>query len=281
MRKTIVPAPTRPFAERFPPKVLLLTVAISHPRLVTMSDAVRVPRTPVVNPINPPPSLVLFDLDDTLCDYAGARAGRLRGAFTRALAHRDDDTISFDLDQLVSESVTIHPHGSDHFGTLLGRYGVVDPEVISRVRGWYHSNRFLGLQLFGGAVELLHAIRAAQPGRRIGLVTNGPAEVQRDKIALLELLPSVDFALISGEFGIAKPERAIFEEALRLGNATAAEAIMIGDSPEFDIAGARAADINAIWVNRTGAPWSSAPPPPLTVHSLAEIAIILGVTMPL
>jgi HAD superfamily hydrolase (TIGR01549 family) len=246
-----------------------------------MSDAMRVPRTPVVDPINPPPSLVLFDLDDTLCDYAGARAGRLRAAFTTALAHRGDDTTSIDLDQLVAESIAIHPHASDHFGTLLGRYGVIDPEVIQQVRGWYHTNRFLGLRLFGGAVELLQAIRDSLPGRRIGLVTNGPAEVQRDKIALLELLPSVDFALISGEFGTAKPEPAIFEEALRLGNACAGEAIMIGDSPEFDIAGARAANIRAVWVNRTGADWPGAPPPPFTVRSFAEIATMLGVSIPM
>jgi putative hydrolase of the HAD superfamily len=243
-----------------------------------MSDTMRVPRTPVVHPINPSPSLVLFDLDDTLCDYAGARAGRLRTAFTTALAHLGDETTAIDLDQLVAESIAIHPHASDHFATLLGRYGVIDPEVIQQARAWYHTNRFLGLKLFGGAVELLQAIRDAQPGRTIGLVTNGPAEVQRDKIALLELLPSVDFALISGEFGTAKPEPAIFEEALRLGNASSDEAIMIGDSPEFDIAGACAAGIRAVWINRTGTDWPGAPPPPLTVRSFAEIATMLGIS---
>ena len=243
-----------------------------------MSDALSVPRTPALQPISPPPTLVLFDLDDTLCDYAGARAGRLRTAFRRALAHLEDDTISVDLDQLVAESITIHPHGSDHFGSLLSRHGVIDPEVIQSTRAWYHANRFLGLQLFCGAVPLLQSIRDALPGRRIGLVTNGPAEVQRDKIALLELMPFVDFALISGEFGTAKPEPVIFEEALRLGHASADEAIMIGDSPEFDIAGARAAGIAAVWINRTGGLWPGSSSPPLTVSSFAEIASLFGIS---
>jgi HAD superfamily hydrolase (TIGR01549 family) len=276
VQKTIVPAPSRPFAESVPPKVLPLTVVPLPHRLMAMSDALSVPRTPVSQPITPPPTLVLFDLDDTLCDYAGARAGRLRTAFQSALAHLGDDARSIDLDELVAESIAIHPHASDHFGTLLGRYGVIDAEVIQKTRGWYHTNRFLGLELFGGAVALLHSIRDALPGRKIGLVTNGPAEVQRDKIALLDLLPSVDFALISGEFGTAKPDPAIFVEALRLGKAVADEAIMIGDSPEFDIAGARAAGIRAVWINRTGGPWPGSPPPPLTVCSFAEIAALLG-----
>ena len=52
------------------------------------------------------------------------------------------------------------------------------------------------------------------PGvRSIGLVTNGPADVQRAKIDLLELWPHIDFAVISGEIGIEKPDAGIFAEA--------------------------------------------------------------------
>ena len=33
-------------------------------------------------PLDPTPKAVIFDLDDTLCDYAAAREARLRRAFT-------------------------------------------------------------------------------------------------------------------------------------------------------------------------------------------------------
>jgi putative hydrolase of the HAD superfamily len=236
---------------------------------------VRPPAPFSVRPLDPPPALVLFDLDDTLCDYAGARAGRLRTAFGTALAHVPGGA-AVDLDRVIAESVAIHPHGSDHFGELLARYGVVDPAVARAARTWYHANRFLGLTLFADAVEILKAIRNAVPGRRIGLITNGPAEVQRDKIALLDLAAYVDFALISGEFGIAKPDPAIFREGVRLGDATTVETIFIGDSPEFDIAGARAAGIDAVWMNRLGLSWPAAPPPPAEVRSLEEVRVLLG-----
>jgi putative hydrolase of the HAD superfamily len=233
------------------------------------------PHSSAVRPLAPPPSLVLFDLDDTLCDYAGARAGRLRTAFGTALAHAPNGA-EVDLDRVITESLAIHPHGSDHFGELLARYGVADPAVIQDARTWYHTNRFLGLALFADAVEMLRAIRVALPGRRIGLITNGPAEVQRDKIALLDLARYVDFALISGEFGIAKPDPAIFAEGLRLGRATVEETVFVGDSPEFDVLGARAAGLSAIWMNRTGLPWPGAPPPPSEVRSIADIRVLLG-----
>lgn len=221
-----------------------------------------------------PPHLVLFDLDDTLCDYAGARAGRLRIAFSTALAHAPNGGSGIDLDHLIGESLAIQPHGSDHFAPLLARHGV-DPAAADAARRWYQTNRFLGLMLFEDALETLAVVRAALPERRIGVITNGPAEVQRDKIALLELTAHVDFTLISGEFGVAKPDPAIFHEALKLGHATAGETVFIGDSPEHDIAGAQAAGIRAIWINRSGVPWRAEMTPDDEVDSLTAVRALL------
>jgi putative hydrolase of the HAD superfamily len=139
-------------------------------------SVIQSPALSAVRPLDPRPALVLFDLDDTLCDYAGARAARLRTAFGTALAHLPD-AAAIDLDQVIAESLAIHAHGSEHFPELLARYGVADPTVAQTARSWYHTNRFLGLTLFADAVEMLGAIRLALPGRRIGLITNGPAEV--------------------------------------------------------------------------------------------------------
>jgi putative hydrolase of the HAD superfamily len=202
-----------------------------------------------------PYKLVLFDLDDTLCDYAGARAYRLRLAFTTALAAGCGNA-EIDLDALIAESIAIHPHGTDHFRELLGRYGVESLDAIAEAQDWYQTNRFLGLRLYPDALETLNLARTAGADRRVGLITNGPADLQREKIRLLDLARYVDFALISGEIGVAKPDPAIFHEALRLGGVVAEEALFVGDSPEFDIAGARAAGIRSVWVNRTGHAWA-------------------------
>ena len=197
-------------------------------------------------------------------------------AFAAALGERAGDG-RVDLDAVIAESIAIHPHGTDHFGDLLTRHGAERADAVEEARRWYQHNRFLGLALFPDAVETLTRVRRALPGRRVGVITNGPADVQRAKVELLALEPYVDFALISGEFGAAKPEPAIFREALRLGEATAAEAIFVGDSPEFDIAGARAAAIRSIWMNRTGRPWPAPDPPPdHEVTSLDELHPLLG-----
>jgi putative hydrolase of the HAD superfamily len=227
----------------------------------------------------PAPSLVLFDLDDTLCDYSGARVGRLRRAYGEAFQRAG--VTGVDLDSVIAASIAIGPHGSDHFPDLLARHGVTDPAHAAEARRWYHQNRFLGLELFPDARSVLEAVRALPGVRAIGLVTNGPHDVQRDKIDLLDLRALVDFAVISGEVGVEKPDPCIFEEALRQGNATASGAIYIGDSPEHDIEGARNAGIPNIWINAAGAPWPlESPAPEVEVATIADLPGLLAGSFP-
>lgn len=217
--------------------------------------------------------LVLFDLDDTLCDYGAARYGRLCGAFGRAF--EASGLIPENLDQIVTDSIAIHPHGSDHFPTLLAQHGVQDPDLHSDARRWYHHNRFLGLQLFPDAREVVRTIRAMSAVSHVGLITNGPAEVQIDKLAWLDLNHEVDFSVISGVFGIEKPNPEIFAEAMRLGGAIPGRTVYIGDSPQFDVEGARASGILPIWINRTAHPWPLATPKP--EHEINELTALLPI----
>ncbi len=229
-----------------------------------------------MRPLTSQPELVLFDLDDTLCDYASARARRLHSAFEYAAAEAGA-RLPDDLTAMIEESIAIHPHGTDHFGELLARYGITGDEAVWAAREWYAHHRFHTLALFPDAVETLAQVREARPGRRLGMITNGPSEVQRAKIDLLAIESHVDFIIVSEEFGAWKPDPAIFVEALRLGSAAPESAIFIGDSAEHDIAGAHAAGIDAVWINRAGLPWPSLTPAPRYVASgLADVRVLLG-----
>jgi len=152
--------------------------------------------------------LVLFDLDDTLCDYQRSRDLRLRRAFGEAFARSHAPRPDFST--LIAESIAIHAHGTEHFSDLLLRHGVIDPDAREAARTWYLTNRFLGLRLFPDALPTLRTLRATPGVAAIGLVTNGPAIIQREKIALLGLDPEVDFCIISGEVGFEKPDPRIF-----------------------------------------------------------------------
>jgi len=220
-------------------------------------------------------NLVLFDLDDTLCDYASARARRIEYAF-RLAADVDDVPLPDDVPSLVAESIRRHPHGAEHFGEILLPLGISE-QAVALGKQWFIDHRFYTLQLFPDAIMTIEAARRAKTNRRIGVVTNGPTDVQRQKIALLGLEPYVDFFVISDEFGYWKPDPEIFDEALRLGDASAAESVFIGDSAEHDIAGAQAVGIPTIWVNRTHQSWTLETPAPTCVaQNLAEVRGFLG-----
>jgi putative hydrolase of the HAD superfamily len=226
-------------------------------------------------PISPSPRLVLFDLDDTLCDYAAARVGRLRRAFGEALTHVPGGE-QVDLDQMVEESIRIQPHGSDHFGAMLAKYGAGRDDLVHRARSWFHANRFQGLQLFPGALALLDDLRALDLAPGIGLITNGSTDVQEAKLDLLDLRAKFDFVLISESFGVPKPDRRIFEAALERGHVTSDEAIFIGDAPEFDIAGAHRAGIRTVWIDHNRALWPvELPRADWTVPDLAAVRVLL------
>jgi putative hydrolase of the HAD superfamily len=177
----------------------------------------------------------------------------------------------------------MHPHGADHFEELFARFGIADARAASAAADWYRQNRFHGLRLFPETEAVFSAVRNAvlddgtQATRPIGIVTNGPTEVQRAKLQLLGIDPLVDFVLVSEEFGVAKPEPEIFREALRLAGVTPVEAVFVGDSAEFDIAGAQAAGIPTVWVNRHQRPWPGpGPAPTRQIRTLAELPQLLG-----
>jgi putative hydrolase of the HAD superfamily len=97
---------------------------------------------------------------------------------------------------------------------------------------------------------VLARLRAA--GARLAVVSNWDISLH-DVLERTRLRALVDVVVISAELGAAKPDPAIFRTALDRLGATATEAIHVGDSVEHDVAGARAAGLEAVLVARNGA----------------------------
>ena len=128
-------------------------------------------------PLEPRPKAVLFDLHDTLCDYAAARESRLRRAFTLSHHGSVQSREAIDLDRMIAESIQMHPHGADHFEELFLRYGIANAREARAAANWYRKNRFHGLNLFPGVETIFSVVREAvsrhDPNRasRLGIVT--------------------------------------------------------------------------------------------------------------
>jgi putative hydrolase of the HAD superfamily len=102
-------------------------------------------------------------------------------------------------------------------------------------------------------------------------LSNGNADIERIGIAHF-----FRCSISSRDCGVAKPAAQIFHLACaRLGVPPAA-VLHVGDDPELDVAGARAAGLRTAWINRTGAVWSHAQQPDLVLRDLAELADALS-----
>jgi len=62
--------------------------------------------------------------------------------------------------------------------------------------------------------------------------------------------------------GAAKPDPRIFTRLLEVAAVPAEAVLHVGDDPEADVAGARAAGLRSAWMNRSAAPWPAERPPP-------------------
>ena len=97
----------------------------------------------------------------------------------------------------------------------------------------------------------LERLRAG--GARLAVVSNWDVSLH-DVLERTGLRGLVGAVVISAELGVAKPDPAIFRAALDRLGARAADAMHVGDSVEADVAGARAAGLEAVLVTRNGGP---------------------------
>ncbi len=81
-------------------------------------------------------------------------------------------------------------------------------------------------------------------------VTNGNADL--DRIGIADLF---DGFVSARSVGSAKPAPEIFAAAVEIGGSRAQETLHVGDHPELDVHGARAAGLRAVWMNRAGHAW--------------------------
>jgi HAD superfamily hydrolase (TIGR01549 family) len=112
--------------------------------------------------------------------------------------------------------------------------------AVAMTRAWEHAEHF---ELYEDAPPVLEELRAQ--GLKLGLVSNTGRNL--DEFVAHHRL-DVDAALGSRAFGRTKPHPTIFRAVLERLEVEPADAAMVGDSPEDDVDGARAAGIGTAFL---------------------------------
>jgi YjjG family noncanonical pyrimidine nucleotidase len=221
---------------------------------------------------------LLFDLDDTLFDFRAAEAHALEQALAAAGVTCDPAWLPV-YRQVNAEAWRALEDGRttperlrvERFEILFDRLGLdLDPAAFGA--GYL---RQLGTQarLVDGALAMLEAVL---PGRRLAIITNGLAEVQRPRLAASVIADRIADVVISGEVGVAKPDPAIFDIVLeRMGRPSRHEVLMVGDSLSSDVAGGLAAGLDTVWFNPAGLPGRAGLAPTHEIRSFDELVGLL------
>lgn len=193
---------------------------------------------------------LLFDLDHTLFDFdASEEAAFSKALSTAGISDPDRFRDAFvvinaalwaDVEQglLSPNEVRIL-----RFQQLVDKTGITtDPIPLAAD---YATRLGAEGDLFPGAREVLDDLVKTCT---LAMVSNGIGQVQRDKIARLDLDRYFNSIVISGEVGTSKPGNEIFDVAFeQLGRPEKETAVMIGDSLSSDIQGGIEYGIDTIW----------------------------------
>lgn len=156
------------------------------------------------------------------------------------------------------------------YAALLTALGV-EPRPAVRAALYAEFQRLENWRLYPDVVPTLQELR--ERGFRLGVVSNWE-EWLEELLLALEIHPLFDAIVASGPFGRAKPHPSIFQRALALaGDVAPAATVHVGDSPRDDVAGARAAGIRPILLDRRGRHGEL---PLERISSLAELPERLG-----
>lgn len=201
---------------------------------------------------------VVFDVDDTLYDlstpfkeackevFPEDTTLDLEGAFLASRRYSDAVYASSLSGKITMEEMYIY-----RFENAFRDYGKkIDAQTALMFQAVYEQKQ-QKIQMTESMKNLLDHLKKKV---KLGIVTNGPAQHQWDKVNALgvkQWIPE-DHIFISGDLGVAKPDVEIFDTALQKLQVQKDEVCYVGDSFENDMAGAKHAGWKAIWYNHRG-----------------------------
>lgn len=203
---------------------------------------------------------ILFDLDGTLCTYAMTT----QEVLAQVLVQTDSPPTTFGAPERAADRYnqlwlelergdeTIDELRCIILARMLEEAGHPNAGLSEQLAAAYREVRDQsGTVLFEGVDTLISALSTRY---KLGMLTNGPSELQWQKIDELELRHRFDAIVVAGDVGVYKPHPEVFEILLSKLDVDASRALYVGDWFEFDVVGGNAAGMRTVWVSDDPAP---------------------------
>ena len=201
---------------------------------------------------------IFFDLDQTLWDFEA----NAREAFLEIFKMFDLSTKIPDFEKFFEKfifynellwekyrkgSIAKNILRTERFRLVFEEFNIKNNDLATTVSDVYMDITPKKSILMDGTKEVLEFLK----GRYIlHILTNGFPEVQDVKILNSGIGNYFTKIITSYDAGFQKPDKRIFEYALKTNNAKKTESIMIGDDLKVDILGAKKFGIDQVYFNK-------------------------------
>ena len=205
---------------------------------------------------------ILFDIDGTLIDHQHAQSVALEAFHT---LHREEDALA-DLESFIgmwerasTDYYTEYITGTITFDELralrtqyvYGIHGIsLDMKEAYELYEEYEQLYEQQWRLYPDVMPCLESLGEY----RLGAISNGGSGQQRRKLSATGIGPFFSVQIMSEDIGVAKPNKGIFEHAIREMGLRPEEIAIVGDDYEADIKGGIAAGLKAVHVVRGASP---------------------------
>lgn len=190
---------------------------------------------------------VFFDFDDTLQSRKGAYriyCENFLDKYFPSISKEERDEKLFQMEEYVDGG---YKDREVYFPELIELWHWTNHPKMQELFDSFNYDYGRHVDMLPGAVDMLKEVK--RRGYILGAITNGVSSLQNLKLDTAGIRDLFDVVVVSGDIGIYKPDRRIFDEAVRRAGVKNEESLFVGDHPVNDIEGALGANMQVIRMN--------------------------------
>lgn len=190
---------------------------------------------------------VLFDFDDTLQDREAAYRSYCAAFLAEFFPGLPAAEQARRVDEMEARIEGGYRRREEYFPELIALWGWADHPPVEELCRHFIERYGEHVALFPDAVPTAERLRAR--GYLLGVVSNGPSILQNKKLDTAGIRDLFDVIAVSGDYGVHKPDRRLFDIAAQKLGVPNEACLFVGDHPVNDIQGALGAGMHAVWMN--------------------------------
>lgn len=189
---------------------------------------------------------IIFDFDGTISNRADNAYYLFKDYFKPYFKDMNDDEYEAVLQDLLTDDCNGTINVKFRLAPFINKYGKYFPEEeADKFIEYYYEYMWKYTVLKPETIDVLNALKGKY---KLAILSNGQSKSQHDKISYCKIDEYFDEILVSGDVGVNKPNKEIFEiMADRLG-VKCDECVVVGDVFSSDILGALRANMTPVWI---------------------------------